>query len=123
MMSKEEIRVCQYFKNIPDSDVQKLIRDGKNEFESIHRHLNPEKHSELFHETINKLHWNLKRWYESICNQSDYQIIEGFKYRLITWMLLNQNITIDQLSTGTLDLLKKFDRYYEINKNNQIILK
>ena len=122
MISEKEIRICQYFKNIPDPDVQKLIRDGKNEFESIHRHLNPEKHSELSREPINKLHWNLNKWHESIHNQSNRRIIEGFKYRLINWIFLNPNITIDQLSKDTLDLLDKFDRYYEINKNNQIIL-
>lgn len=121
MEFEEKVGIIQFFKNIPDSDIQKQISDGINKFELIGRDFKPEKYSKLSEESINKLQSFLTKWHESTRNQSSFEIIEGFKYILIRWVILNPNITTDQLSEDTLDLLEKFDRYYEVNKNRQII--
>ena len=123
MEFEENGRIILYFKNIPDPDVQKEILDDPHKYERRQPNFKPDKHLESSKKPIRELDRNLNKWwYERTRDQPNNKLIEGFKYLLIRWVLNYPIITTNQLSEDTLDLLEKFDRYYEQNKNNQIIL-
>ena len=122
MEFEENGRIILYFKNIPDPHIQKEILDDPHKYERRQPNFKPDKHLELSKKPISELDRNLNKWYELIRYQPNSELIEGFKYLLIRWVLHNPIITTNQLSEDTLDLLEKFDRYYEQNKNNQIII-
>ena len=114
MEFEEDITIIQYLKKNPNPDMQKRNHDDQNESKFLHISFESEKHHEIS-ENIDKLQNNLTMWYdEAIIKQSDAHTVEGYIYRVMSWVNSNPNIKINQLPDETSNLLKAFNRYYEM---------